>query len=229
MADLIINDDAGTAIAEALLSKMGGREVFERSFDARSHYPERAASRAISDAVSLWRDGTAKAAEAGGTPEQLAEWQAKFMRLWLEYQRSGARVMNWFITGPARFPVERNNKRMEVERRRCDELYAHVNGAGDWVRRRLRSAEKAALSAAAAEVAHAERAFPGGRLVKNTTLDRVQLVFDGRPAPETIALLKSRAFRWSPREGAWQRQLTRNGWWAAEAVIAALPTKDGEA
>jgi hypothetical protein len=205
---------------------MGGREQFERGFHARSHYPEKAAARALSDAAILWRDGSDKATAAGATAEMVTEWQAKFTRLWLEYQRSGARVINWFITGPARFPVERNNKRMEVERRRGDELYEHVNGAGDWVRRRLRSAEKAALSAVAAEVDHAEKPFPGGRLVKNTTLDRVQLVFDGRPDAETIALLKSRAFRWSPREGAWQRQLTRNGWWAAEAVIASLPAHE---
>ena len=212
----------GTGVADTLLRAVGGREAFERGFHARSHFPENLARQAIADAVALWEEGSAAATSAGATDEMLASWQAKFVRLWTDYQRSGARVMNWFITGPARFPVERNRKRMEIEHRRGDEFLAHANGAAEWVRRRLRSGEKAALSAQAAAVEHAETEFPGGRLVRNTTLDRIQLVFDGKPGPDIIAELKSRAFRWSPREGAWQRQLTRNGVWAAEAVIARL-------
>jgi hypothetical protein len=211
-----------SAAAARLLPAVGGYEQFKRSFDARSHFPERLAERTLEDAVSLFDEGTETLLSAGASPEQVEEWQARFVRLWGAYQHSGARVMNWFITGPANFPVERNRKRMEVEQRRGDEFLRHARGAAEWMRRRARSAEKAALSAQAAEVAHPEKPFPGGRLVQNTTLDRVQLVFDGKPDPETIALLKSRAFRWSPREGAWQRQLTRNGMWAAEAVVAAL-------
>lgn len=211
-----------SSIADALLQAMGGREAFARSFDARSHFPEKLAARAISDAASLYEDGTADALKAGASPEMVADWQARFVRLWIAYQHSGARVMNWFITGPARFPVERNRKRMEVEAKRYEEFRTHAMGAAEWVRRRLRSAEKAALSAEASTVEHAETPFPGGRLVKNTTLNRVQLVFDRKPSPEIVAELKSRAFRWSPREGAWQRQLTRNGLWAAEAVVRSI-------
>jgi hypothetical protein len=218
---------AESTVVATLLQAMGGRSAFERSFDARTHYPESAAARALTDAAALWEGGSAAIIEAGGSPEMLAEWQARFVRLWVCYQHAGARVMNWFITGPARFPVERNRKRMEIEQRRGDEFTAHAAGAAAWVRRRQRSAEKAAASVAAAEVEHAEVAFPGGRLVRNVPLDRVQLVFDGRPAPEIINELKSRAFRWSPREGAWQRQLTRNGVWAAEAVVASIAKAGG--
>src|SRR5690606_18496236 len=161
----------GVADIEAMFwAKVGGREAFERSFDARTFSPERRAAQAIADAVDLWTTGSAQIAEAGGTPDVVEAWQAKFMRLWLDYQRSGARVLNWMITGPARFPVERNNKRLEVERRRGEEFMAHAQGAAEWVRRRQRSAEKAALSAEAATVEHDAKAFPGGRLVKNTTL-----------------------------------------------------------
>lgn len=213
---------ADPTISETLLATMGGRERFERGFDARSHFPTELAARTLADAATLWDVGSGQAIAAGATPEMLAEWQARFVRLWLVYQHSGARVMNWFITGPARFPVERNRKRMETERRRGDEFLSHAQGASAWVARRLRSAQKAALSVEAAQVEHAEAPFPGGHLIRNATLDRVQLVFDGRPSPEVIAQLKSRAFRWSPREGAWQRQLTRNGVWAAEFVVASM-------
>lgn len=227
MTDPNTREGAGSAeIIAELLAAMGGREAFQRGFDARSHFPEKLAARTLQDAAELLEAGLQDAERAGATPEMAGAWKARFVRLWVQYQHSGARVMNWFITGPARFPVERNRKRMETERKRGDEFYAHAKGAGDWVRRQLRSVAKAELSAVAADVAHSETEFPGGRLVRNTTLDRVQLVFDGRPSPQVIAQLKSRAFRWSPREGAWQRQLTRNGVWAAEAVVSSLAQQE---
>lgn len=59
----------------------------------------------------------------------------------------------------------------------------------------------------------------GVKLVKNTEQDRVQLIFDDKPDEETRELLKSNGFRWSPRNTAWQRQLTDNGIRAAEKII----------
>lgn len=217
------------SVQDALLQAVGGRERFATSFHGRSHYPDRLAERAVADAVSLYDASTAELAKADLDAEAVAQWQAKFVKLWAAYQHAGARVMNWFITGPANFPVERNRKRQEIEHRRYDEFYQHATGAAEFARRRARSAERAALSAVSAETEHKDRAFGGGRLVFNTTLDRIQLVFDGRPEAETIKELKGRAFRWSPREGAWQRQLTRNGVWAAEAVIKSLATLQSEA
>lgn len=59
-------------------------------------------------------------------------------------------------------------------------------------------------------------------IVENVEADRVQLVFPGKPDPDTHATLKSHGFRWSPRNGAWQRHLNQNGRDAAKAVLAAL-------
>jgi len=50
----------------------------------------------------------------------------------------------------------------------------------------------------------------GVRVVQNAEVMRLQLFFDGKPAPATIAMLKSNAFKWAPSVGAWQRQLTAN-------------------
>lgn len=47
-------------------------------------------------------------------------------------------------------------------------------------------------------------------VVENAELMRLQLVFDGKPDEETRDMLKHAGFRWSPRNGAWQRQLTDN-------------------
>ena len=50
----------------------------------------------------------------------------------------------------------------------------------------------------------------GVRVLENTDAMRLQIFFDGKPAREMIALLKSHAFKWAPSNMAWQRQLTNN-------------------
>lgn len=44
------------------------------------------------------------------------------------------------------------------------------------------------------------------RIVQNVDIMRLQIFFPGKPDHETIKDLKSHGFRWSPSEGAWQRQ-----------------------
>ncbi len=51
---------------------------------------------------------------------------------------------------------------------------------------------------------------------------RIMFFFEGRPDEETRAILKHRAFKWSPSRGAWVRQWTGNAVWAAQDVIKAL-------
>ena len=50
----------------------------------------------------------------------------------------------------------------------------------------------------------------GVQVIENVEENRLQLIFDGKPEEETRAELKKNGFRWSPRFGAWQRQLTNN-------------------
>ena len=51
---------------------------------------------------------------------------------------------------------------------------------------------------------------------------RIQFIFDEKPDEKTRDILKSNGFRWAPSQGAWQRQLTRNGQWSADIVKKAL-------
>ena len=61
--------------------------------------------------------------------------------------------------------------------------------------------------------------FPGGEIVRNTEADRFQIIFDEKPDDEQREALKQNGFRWSPRYGAWQRQLTRNAEIAARRAL----------
>ena len=52
--------------------------------------------------------------------------------------------------------------------------------------------------------------FSNGEMRINTEINRIQFIFDDIPSEETRKLLKSRGFKWSPKEKAWQRQRTIN-------------------
>ena len=56
---------------------------------------------------------------------------------------------------------------------------------------------------------------------------RIQFFFDGKPEPEVRDILKGEAFKWSPRNGCWQRQLTDNARSATRRVIEKLKKIQG--
>ena len=51
--------------------------------------------------------------------------------------------------------------------------------------------------------------------MRNAEENRLQILFDEIPDADTRDALKSNGFRWSPRNKAWQRQLTQNAEYAA--------------
>lgn len=65
-----------------------------------------------------------------------------------------------------------------------------------------------------------EYQISGIDVCENVEQNRIQILFDGKPESEMIQKLKSNGFRWSPRNSAWQRQLTTNGIYATKHVLA---------
>lgn len=63
-----------------------------------------------------------------------------------------------------------------------------------------------------------ETTIGGARIVENAEANRLQVFFPGKPDAATRAELKSSGFRWSPTEGAWQRQISTNARWSAERI-----------
>lgn len=107
---------------------------------------------------------------------------------------------NWRID-PVPFPsycLTNNNAEIRRLKKRIEELQ-EIKASGD----------------SEAEVEDVE----GLRVVEDTQLMRIQLIFDGKPEPEIRSILKGNGFRWAPSQGAWQRQLNSNGQWAARRAI----------
>jgi hypothetical protein len=218
------------------------------------------------------------------------------------YLASHANVMSAMITGPARFPTARNQKRGQWADNKANELYEWEAKAREAIKRKLRDArpeeekeaedwervkrdvlggitsgntliysnlanrlermayngetalvrqslevirqhnstvarpvfttrhkiwtfeaiaEKVAAKReqAASEGPQVIAKAEGVEIVSNPEADRVQIVFDAKPAAEMIARLKGEAWKWSPREGAWQRKLTEAAKQSAKRVI----------
>lgn len=66
-------------------------------------------------------------------------------------------------------------------------------------------------------------AFGGGNVVVNAEINRLQIIFDGKPGEDMRDALKSNGFRWAPSQGAWQRQLTANALYAAKHIPGIAP------
>lgn len=62
--------------------------------------------------------------------------------------------------------------------------------------------------------------FDGGYIFENPELDRIQIIYDGKPERDVIDKLKHNGFKWSPSQRAWQRQLNRNGRMAVNRIMA---------
>ena len=91
------------------------------------------------------------------------------------------------------------------------------------LRNKIKTAQKRLADLDKLEKAQArpnpEEAFPGGQIVRNAEENRLQILFEDIPSEELRAALKSHGFRWSPRNKAWQRQLTQNAIYDARRIL----------
>ena len=75
---------------------------------------------------------------------------------------------------------------------------------------------------AMAEAEDKEIKFNGGSVVVCNSEERMRFYFDSIPPVEVRNLMKRNAFKWSPKNGAWQRQLTANCKFDTKRILAEL-------
>ncbi len=73
------------------------------------------------------------------------------------------------------------------------------------------------------ETAYAGWEFDGGTVEANREDNRLQIYFEEKPDEKTRETLKENGFRWSPKAGAWQRQLNDNAIYAADRLPCIKP------
>ncbi len=195
--------------------------------------------------------------------------QTKFEALFLASLAAKSRCISPMITGGANFPVKRNRKANESERKKSQAMFDFIEKIRNLNKPSIEYfvksndanvIEKLQAELDAAKENHAklkalpanernwyelpyslnkikrieerltsitelksrtnkEKMFGDVKVVWNYEAMRLQLIFDGKPSSDIITKLKKAAFKWSPTNGAWQRQLTRNAEIAAGQVL----------
>lgn len=197
-----------------------------RAHAGTSHSPERRGESEVAAYVEHMKDFNARLAEVADTDDRLAEAVAQSERYRENYIKrlsavwaSRGRMMSTMITGPANFPVQRQEKIWRAYENKSTELFA-------WQGRAILSAIKAIKAVGYVAPPKPEGAKTGTEelqvgdvlIVVNHDVERVQIVFDGKPSPEIISELKGAAWKWSPRNSAWQRMITQNSLYSAKRI-----------
>lgn len=184
----------------------------EAAFMAQSFNPEERAARAIEEYSAMLEADLAEIPDA-----EKERYTATFRAKLGAYFAASSRVLSWAITGRGNFPVARNEKRMRTMDKRMNEFY-------EWRERAKKAIKRASEPPAEhkerdAELTAIDEMINGVHVFADAEADRLKMEFDGKPDGETIAALKSRAFKWSPRNQCWQRVLTRNAYYAAKSIL----------
>ena len=104
-------------------------ESARRAHSGTSFDPEKRAEseiKSLNNSLKQIRENLEKMAKTPEQKQMLDEEWGSFEANYISKQRgvweARSRIMSPMITGPARFPVERNRKRMETEIRRIEEM-----------------------------------------------------------------------------------------------------------
>ena len=108
-----------------------------------------------------------------------------------------------------------HNKKAKKEGTQKLAAYVLANSNG-----RIRAIKQRIIKVEKAQTQEERRLdFDGGYVIENKEAGRTQIMFEEKPNEEMRTKMKSSGWKWSPRAGAWQRQLTANAWSAANRLL----------
>lgn len=108
------------------------------------------------------------------------------------------------ISGASNFPVRKKEKQNEARGRHYEE-YERIKGYLEKIKWLKNSKPIEPTNQPNKEY---DRDY--FKVIENAEIDRLQLVFDGKPSESVRKILKSNGYKWSPKNETWQRQLTDN-------------------
>lgn len=166
----VVENRTIVVVVNTFAASIAAKEI-ERHFDALTHFPDRRADSELAGLADRLNEFAlyatalfAKGGCAGGFDHanEIEAFARRHVGLTRRYWLSEGRCMNWFITGPSRFPVARNEKRMRVAEARRAEIAAHAAAARKAVKRvafpygvdgePIRSGDPAAVERIAAKI-----------------------------------------------------------------------------
>jgi hypothetical protein len=126
----------------------------------------------------------------------------KFTTLFIKSMSAKSRTFSTMISGPANYPVARQEKLRGYEHNATESLINFVA--------KVRKPPAQPRTELDYGIKSGEKQYTHFKAVKNLEENRLQLFFAGKPEEEIRAILKKNGYKWSPRNTAWQRQLTPN-------------------
>lgn len=118
MAIATFENDAFTVTAGGFTLALTVKQI-DRNWDALSHFPDRRARgelRELAERLNAFADHVTAIIAKGGKldePAELERFAARHVSLSRRAWAMDSRCMSWFVVGPARFPVDRNRKKMD--------------------------------------------------------------------------------------------------------------------
>ena len=179
-------------------------EFAQRAFNGTSFNPERRGELFVKDFDDLLLSIKSKIfndkfLETEKKQEIYERIAGKLKRLSESYLLAESRNVSVMIVGPAKFPVSRQQKVMLCRITRNITI----------LKRLLSAAEEKATENEEKPVNSQD--FKHFTVIENGPLNRYQILFGGKPAPEIIKNLKQNGFKWAPSQKACQRQIKISG------------------
>lgn len=175
---------------------MENHRFYKQAYDAHrgtSHVPEKRATMEL-ERFEIDLKNLKEAGKDDAIP--------KFESLWLKQINARARCLSAMITGPAQFPTARNEKAMRSYEKRYEEMQYFL--------KKVFAPPVEPRTELDYGIQEKEYMVGDVKVWHNVEQNRLQLIFDGKPEQAMIDRLKKSGFKWSPRNTAWQRQLTPN-------------------